>query len=290
VTITQVEHGVRVAGNGLTLAADIYGDIGGSPVVLAHGGGQTRHAWGATALRLAERGRYAVNVDLRGHGESEWAPNGEYELEHTAGDLRAVVAQVGRPAALVGASLGGISALVAIAEAPDPAAVGSALVLVDVAPRVEPAGVERIKAFMTGHPDGFGSLEEVADAIAAYNPHRPRPARLDGLRKNLRQRPDGRWIWHWDPEILADRQDEPRVVRNERRLAAAARGLTIPVLIVRGGDSDLLSEDGVRHLRELVSHAEVARVPGAGHMVAGDRNDAFNEAIVDFLDRAVPTG
>jgi pimeloyl-ACP methyl ester carboxylesterase len=161
-------------------------------------------------------------------------------------------------------------------------------VLVDVAPRLEPAGITRIAEFMLGHLDGFASLEEVADAVAAYNPHRPRPSDLAGLRKNVRRRDDGRWYWHWDPRFLSGRTDEPRSLRNEGRLEDAARALTLPVLLVRGRHSDVLSEEGARHLQSLVPQAGYVDVAGAGHMVAGDRNDVFNDAVVGFLQEVLP--
>src|SRR5262249_452499 len=160
------------------------------------------------------------------------------------------------------------------------------LVLVDVAPTMEEAGKERIGAFMRDHVEsGFGSLEEVADAIAAYNPHRPRPTDLSGLKKNVRMRDDGRWVWHWDPRSLTQAPDEPRAwFAGSDRLKDAARHLNIPTLLVRGRMSDLLSEAGAQEALELVPHARYADVAGAGHMVAGDRNDLFNDAIVAFLD------
>ncbi len=282
----------RVEGfEGLTLAVEQEGPVDGRPVILLHGGGQTRHAWGSTATALADRGWSALRVDLRGHGDSDWAPDGGYDLDHFAGDITVLAEAQSEPPVLVGASLGGISSLVALGDR-DPGAppLASALVLVDVAPRIEPAGVKRIGTFMTSHPDGFASLEEAADHIAAYNPNRPRPKDLSGLRKNLRQRDDGRWVWHWDPKFLAGlgprgEPDEPRAGGRAERLAAAARTVTIPTLLVRGRQSDLLSEEGARDLLALIPHARMADVSGAGHMVAGDRNDLFNDAVLDFLDQ-----
>jgi non-heme chloroperoxidase len=279
---------------GLRLAADVEGDPDAPPVVLFHGGGQTRHAWGTTLSVLGRTWR-AYSVDLRGHGDSAWAPDGDYSLDAFAADVRAVARSLPRlespPPALVGASLGGIASLTAIAETPDPP-LATALVLVDVAPRIEAAGVTRIGDFMKGNLDGFESLEEVADAISAYNPHRPRPKNLDGLKKNLRQRADGRWVWHWDPRFVSGRFGSPDETRSTLvdgdRLQRAARTLTIPTLLVRGRMSDLLSEEGARELLELVPHAQLADVAGAGHMVAGDRNDAFNDAVVDFLASVRP--
>jgi pimeloyl-ACP methyl ester carboxylesterase len=168
--------------------------------------------------------------------------------------------------------------------------IAGALVLVDVAPNIEPAGVDRIRSFMHEHIEtGFASLGEVADAIQAYNPHRPRPTNLAGLEKNVRFR-DGRWYWHWDPAFMWGKHadsDETRIVDFEQRsaaLEAAARGLTIPTLLVRGRQSDLLSEEGAQKFLEFVPHARYADVAGAGHMVAGDRNDVFTNAVVDFLE------
>jgi pimeloyl-ACP methyl ester carboxylesterase len=282
---------LRLAGEGLTLAADAYGPGDGPPVVLLHGGGQTRHAWDGTARLLGDKGWRATTVDLRGHGDSDWAgPEGGYSLDAFAADVRAVAAAQRRPPVLIGASLGGLSSLVAIAEAPPGVTVAGGLVLVDVAPRLEEEGIARIAEFMLGNLDGFASLEEVADAVAAYNPHRPRPTDLSGLRKNVRRHEDGRWYWHWDPRfLLGGRTDEPRSLRNEDRLDAAARAITVPTLLVRGRQSDVLSEEGARHLVSLVPHARYVDVGGAGHMVAGDRNDAFNDAVIEFLRRELPT-
>jgi len=200
----------------------------------------------------------------------------------------AVVDALGTAPALVGASLGGIASLAAIGEHTD-RDVARALVLVDVAPRMEEQGRLRIGAFMAEHmEDGFGSLDEVADAIQQYNPHRPRPSDLGGLAKNLRRGDDGRWYWHWDPAFIGGRLGSPDETRSSivdpERLGKAAHALTVPTLLVRGRMSDLLSEEGARELLELVPHARLVDVAGAGHMVAGDRNDLFNDAVVDFLD------
>jgi pimeloyl-ACP methyl ester carboxylesterase len=274
--------------DGNKLAADVAGDPKNPPAVLLHGGGQTRHSWGTTLNALAQRGWYTLAVDLRGHGDSEWAADGDYTLDAFAGDVLAISRGLDAPPALVGASLGGVASLAAIGEHTDEA-IARALVLVDVAPRIEEQGRLRIGFFMMEHMEsGFGSLDEVADVIQAYNPHRPRPTNLAGLEKNLRKR-DGRWYWHWDPQFISGKMgssDETRSsIVDPERLQAAARNLTIPTLLVRGRVSDLLSEEGAQELLQLVPHAQMVDVAGAGHMVAGDRNDLFNEAVVTFLDR-----
>jgi len=271
--------------DGLRLAADVAGDPGSPPVVFFHGGGQTRHAWGTTLDVLAGEGWRAYSVDLRGHGESDWAPDGDYTLDAFAADVLGVATSLDQLPVLVGASLGGIASLAAIGESPSP--IARALVLVDVAPRIDRGGADRIGEFMLQNIDGFESLEEVADAVAGYNTHRPRPTNLSGLKKNVRQRDDGRWYWHWDPAFMTGRfgsTDETRTsVIQPERLEAAARTLTMPALLVRGRVSDLLSEEGAQELLQLVPHAKLVDVQGAGHMFAGDRNDLFNDAIVQFL-------
>jgi pimeloyl-ACP methyl ester carboxylesterase len=277
----------------VTLVADAHGDPADPSVVFLHGGGQTRHSWDHSARLLGDRGWYALTVDLRGHGDSDWSPDGDYRFERFADDVRALATSLPDKPALVGASLGGMASLLAVGESDDE--IASALVLVDIAPRVELAGVARIRAFMRQGLGGFPDLESAADAIASYNPHRPRPADLSGLKKNLRLKEDGRWYWHWDPRFMALQEpDEPgldglpstRMVQPER-LEDAARRLTLPTLLVRGGSSDLLSEEGAAAMRALVPHAKQVDVAGAGHMVAGDRNDRFNAAVVDFLERDV---
>lgn len=279
--------------DGNALVADVAGSASDPPVVLLHGGGQTRHSWGTTLHALAAGGWHAHTVDLRGHGESEWVADGDYTRDAFAGDVVALSSTFERPPVLVGASLGGISAMCAIGDNPA-LPIASALVLVDVAPRIEVEGRDRIGAFMTEHLEsGFASLEEVADAIQRYNPHRPRPTDLNGLRKNLRQREDGRWSWHWDPAFITGRWGSPDETRSTlidgERLRDAARHITVPTLLVRGRMSDLLSEEGAKELLELVPHAKLVDVAGAGHMVAGDRNDLFNDSVVSFLQTVRPS-
>jgi pimeloyl-ACP methyl ester carboxylesterase len=274
----RVRRTTDLPGAGVRLRADVVGDPGGRPVVLLHGGGQTRHSWATTGEILAARGWCAYLVDLRGHGDSEWPADGDYGLDAFAGDVRAIAGSLDRPPVLVGASLGGVASLLAVGESDDELA--AALVLVDVGHRNEEAGTERIRGFMFERMEtGFVSLDEVADAIAAYNPHRPRPTDLTGLLPNVRQRDDGRWYWHWDPVFMAETED----FVDEVRLAAAARRLRLPVLMVRGRASDVLSPEGVREFLAMVPHARFVDVAGAGHMVAGDRNDLFNDAIVEFI-------
>lgn len=273
--------------DGVTLTADTYGDKDAPPVILLHGGGQTRHAWGGTAARLAAAGFHAVTLDLRGHGESDWAPDKDYSMDAFMADLVAVAGSFETAPAVAGASMGGMTALLAAGEQSGDDMAISSLILVDVAPTLEPEGVLRILEFMTAMPEGFASLEEAADLVASYMPHRPRPKDHSGLRKNLRLGEDGRYRWHWDPAFLSPERHASNANR-PTRLLEAARALTIPTLLVRGRMSDVVSEEGVAEFLDAAPHAEFVDVADAGHMVAGDRNDVFTDAVVAFLEQHAP--
>jgi len=273
---------------GMTIAADEWVPTAGAgtraAVVLAHGGGQTRHSWGGTAEVLARHGHRVLSIDLRGHGDSAWDPDGDYSMAAYRGDALAVVRSVRAPVAWVGASLGGMTGLHAVDEAPE---LFSSLVLVDITPRPAAAGVSRILEFMAKDAaDGFATLDDAADAIAAYQPHRARPTDLSGLAKNLRRRDDGRWRWHWDPAFLSIRtggSSEHARDRHHDELVEIARRLSLPTLLVRGKLSDLVTDDEVADFLEMVPHAEYVDVAGAAHMIAGDRNDVFTDAVARFL-------
>ncbi|PSJ30318.1 alpha/beta hydrolase [Streptosporangium nondiastaticum] len=270
-----------VGRDGILLAADTWGEASAPPLVLLHGGGQTRHSWGRAGPRLAALGWRVVAPDLRGHGTSEWSADGDYDLGLFAEDVRALVTELGDRPLLVGASLGGLSSLLAAGEAPRAAI--RALVLVDVAHRPDPGGARRIVEFMRRQPDGFAGVEDAAAAVSAYLPHRTRPYDPERLRSNLRRHGD-RWVRHWDPRILdhfEDRMDPPGMAE---RLLEAARHTEVPILLVRGGLSDVVSEHVAAEFCARVPHARHVDVADAGHMVAGDRNEPFIDALVPFLE------
>ncbi|BDT88347.1 alpha/beta fold hydrolase [Nocardia cyriacigeorgica] len=270
---------LRLRGSGgIELAADQYGPADGPLVVFLHGGGQTRHSWKQTGAKLAATGMRVVTLDARGHGDSQWSAERDYRRETMVEDLIEALGQLGGPAVVVGASMGGITGLLATAV-PGGEQI-SALVLVDIVTRPEPEGVQRVLDFLGKHRDGFDTLDEVADAVAEYMPHRPRPDNTDGLRRNLRER-DGRWYWHWDPDMLADRAEDPSEITG--RMEEVARTLTIPVLLVRGLQSDVVSAEGAAAFRELVPHARMVEIGGAAHTAAGDDNDAFTDAVAEFI-------
>src|ERR1700738_3348741 len=272
---------------GVRIVSDRLGDPQARAVVFLHGGGQTRRSWARAAAAVAERGFQAVTIDLRGHGESDWSDEGDYRVVTFAADVVEVLRDLPPRPVLVGASLGGFTSMLLAGEISP--CIASAVVLVDIVPNMEQSGANRIHAFMADRVEsGFASLEEVADAIAEYNPHRPRPTDLDGLRTNLRRRGD-RWYWHWDPKVISNISSlPPTEVADVDRMNAAVETILageVPMLLVRGQMSDLVSQERADEFLARFPQVEFVDVRGAGHMVAGDRNDVFADAVLDFLNR-----
>ncbi len=270
--------------DGITLVADEWnrgGTAADRPTILMlHGGGQNRFSWKNTGQILADEGYHVVAIDTRGHGDSDRAPDADYAVETLTADVMHVLAAIGRPVVLIGASMGGLTGILAAHQAGPERVL--ALVLVDVVPRFEKDGSARIREFMFGNIDGFDSLDQAADAVAAYLPHRRRPRSPEGLKKNLRLR-DGRWYWHWDPAFMTKPADDPEL-RTEK-FEQAAKRLTVPVLLIRGKLSDVVSPEGVQDFQAKVPGAEFVELPDAGHTAAGDDNDAFSAAVVAFVER-----
>ena len=286
-TVSSTPHTVEFSGvQGLTLVADewnrgVDAAAGRPTILMLHGGGQNRFSWKNTGQVLADAGFHVVALDSRGHGDSDRAPDADYDIETLTADVMQVLDAIGRPVILIGASMGGLTGIL-VADRAGPDRV-TRLVLVDVVPRFEKNGSARIRDFMFSGLHGFGSLEEAADAVAAYLPYRTRPRSPEGLKKNLRLR-DGRWYWHWDPAFMTKPGDDPQL-RTEKFEQAAA-DLTIPVLLIRGKLSDVVSPEGVRHFLDTVPNAEFVELSDAGHTAAGDDNDAFSNVVVTFVTRS----
>ncbi|MGA7052721.1 MAG: alpha/beta hydrolase [Mycobacterium sp.] len=269
---------------GITLVADEWnhGAAAASKpsILMLHGGGQNRFSWKNTGQILANEGCHVVALDSRGHGDSDRSPDADYAIETLTADVMRVLDAIGRPVVLIGASMGGLTGILAASRA-GPVKV-TRLVLVDVVPRFEKNGSARIRDFMLGNIEGFETLDQAADAVAAYLPHRTKPRSPEGLKKNLRLR-DGRWHWHWDPAFMTKPGDDPEL-RTET-FEQAAKSLTIPVLLIRGKLSDVVSPEGVKHFLATVPRAEFVELSNAGHTAAGDDNDAFTDAVVAFVKR-----
>lgn len=276
--MTTNDESFRLQRGGVGIAIESHGLESAPTVVFAHGFGQTRQSWQGSVRALAAAGYRTLSFDARGHGDSDRAP-GHYRMEDFGADLAAVTALASRPPVLVGASMGGLLGLALAGEQTPPPF--RALILVDITPRWEARGVERILAFMRAKPDGFADYDEVADAIAAYLPQRRErrtPAQMQSL---LRRGADGRLHWHWDPAMLASIKGDGEAA--QPRLLAAARHVRVPVLLLSGGRSDVVSDATVAEFLKLVPQARHVELTTATHMVAGDANDAFTREILAFL-------
>ena len=283
------------AADGLRLTADEWGDPSNPAVLMCPGAGQNRYAWKTSAEILSQRGWFVMTMDARGHGDSDWSSDHKYEAEDIGRDVIAVLDKFHTPPAVVGASMGGMASLAA--QRVSEHQLFAALILVDITPDFDMEGARKIIGFMSGNPDGFVSLNEAADVISAYNPHRERPTDPSGLSRVLQQRSDGRWIWKWDPAYVtskpgfdSDNQSAlaTHMERVSRTMSEGMLATTAPILLVRGGQSELVTPEAVQGFRELVPDAEFVDVAGTGHMVAGDDNDSFTEAVVEFLTRHHP--
>ena len=272
----ELRAGPRLAGERWS------GDAGVPGLLFAHGLGQTRSAWRTSAGRLARDGHVVVIADARGHGQSGRNPGDlPYLPDQMVDDLAAWAATFAQPPVLIGASMGGLTGLAAQALH----RCFAALVLVDITPRWEPEGVARILAFMRAHGDGFDSIAQAADVIAAYMPHRPRKS-AHAMAALLARDDDGRWRWHWDPRLVEDMNRDSDA--QQTRLAEAARRIDVPTLLLTGSESDVVSRQTIDEFLSLVPHAEHQEIANARHLIAGDDNDAFAAAVTDFLHR-LPT-
>ena len=268
--------GLQLAATAFPTAAALQAD---STLLFAHGFGQTRGAWLRTGSALAAEGYAGLSYDARGHGESARnAGDAAYTGEEFADDLIIVAGEHVQPPVLIGASMGGLFGLLAESRWPG---LFRAMVLVDITPRWEEAGMQRILAFMTAFPDGFDSLEHASDIIAAYLPHRRSRKTPDELRELLREGDDARWRWHWDPRLIDDLVRDS--AQHQDSIADAARAIRCPVLLISGGRSDLVSSRTVEEFQALVPHAAHAHLPEATHMLAGDDNDAFTATVLEYL-------
>ncbi len=272
--------------SGLNIAASSWGRESDPLVILLHGGGQTRHAWGETGKKLSQNGFYVLALDLRGHGDSDWHPDGEYGVDNYKKDIVSILKEVKKPAAFIGASLGGMTSL-SIAGDPELREKCWALVMVDIGLYPNLEGSQEIVEFMHSGSKGFASIEEAAESVANYLPHRKRPRDNRGLEKNLRLKDDGRYYWHWDPRFLDSRPKDIPEDYKEKQKAFAER-VEAPTLLIKGAMSNILTQNEVDDFLQVITHSKFVEIKDAAHMVAGDRNDIFAAAAIDFLENHSP--
>jgi pimeloyl-ACP methyl ester carboxylesterase len=256
-----------------------YLDWGGEgpTVVFLHGGLLTAHTWDLVCLALRDRYR-CLALDLRGHGDTDWAPDGNYDLDEFVADIDAFLTELGlEEPALVGQSLGALAALAFTAHDPGRA---SALVLVDIGARVRIQGANDLRGFATASA-GPRTLDELIELSVGFNPRR-HPALLErSLLHNLRAVDDGRYVWKYDGSGLAARFERTRAAADT--IPDLARRVSCPTLVVRGGESALVEENSARDLAALLPHGRLVTIAGAGHNVQGDEARALATELREFL-------
>ena len=251
-------------------------------LLCAHGAAQNAHMWDFTALALCTRYR-VIAVDQRGHGDSEWASNGQYDRASYVGDLGNLVDHLGMEnLVLIGLSMGGSNSVAYTASHPDRV---KALVVVDVGPEPASGGERGVNNFVTQR-DVLDTYEEFVQRVIEYSPFRPEWQIKSSLRNSLMQRPDGKWTWKYDP-VLRDpaRRAQRQGVREDpaSRWALWER-IACPTLIIRGQNSDVLSPEVAERMVERNGNSRLVEVANAGHRVPGDNPVAFEEAVRTFLD------
>jgi len=249
-----------------------------APALLClHGITQTAHSWDEVAAQLADNCR-VICLDQRGHGDSDWAPDGDYTRQTQAADLDVVTAALGlAPFLLAGMSMGGINAITFTARHPERV---RALVVVDVSPEIQVRGVENIRQFIQAS-DELDSFEAFVERAHQFNPRRSLENIRSRLTYNLKQLPNGNWTWKYDKALRStDRGFQASALLN---LWDDVRAIKCPTLIIKGGERDILSTESDSRMQAAIPGSRLTVVPGAGHSVMGDNPASFVAAVKEFL-------
>ena len=252
-----------------------WGQPGNPLIVMLHGGSQQAHSWDFVSLALSEE-YHIIAMDQRGHGDSDWAADGDYTVEAHQGDIDGFVAALGLSGFhLVGHSMGGRNSYVWASRNPG---VLKSLVIVDTGPVAQSRGRNRIQNFRE-LPDELDSFEEFADRVQEYT-GRSREQTLGALKYSIRQRTDGKWSWKYDKLLRTPGHQGP--VWSSEQLWEAVGKITCPTLVVRGGDSDIFADETMRQMQQVIPTCDTVTVPNAGHLVAGDNPVDFLAAVRAF--------
>ncbi len=261
---------VRIGLNdGRELSALVWGDS--SPrLVFIHGGAQNAHTWDTVALAL---GVPLVAIDLAGHGHSDWREDGIYSHDNLAQDVATAIAELAPNArAVIGMSLGGLTALAVAHRAPE---LVRHLVLVDITPGVNAQKAKAVLDFVNG-PQSFASFDELLKRTMHHNPTRSETSLRRGILHNAIQLADGSWQWRYDRRNHArtssmEQPEQGHELTGLPQLWEAISQLKCPLLVVRGGASPVVDEADIAEVKRRKASAEVVVIENAGHSIQGDR-------------------
>jgi pimeloyl-ACP methyl ester carboxylesterase len=257
-----------------------WGTAGLPPALFLHGGGLNVHTWDLVCATLKTE-RHCLALDQRGHGDSEWSPVMDYATESHADDLGAFVDHLGLDRfVLVGMSLGGANAL---AWAGTQSRRLAGLVLVDVGPETRAAGRAKIQAF-TSEATPLDSVEDFVNRALAFNPRRDAALLRRSLLHNLRQTPDGKWMWKYDQRHRG-RMDPAASERRRELLWSAVARVKCPTLVVRGAESDVFHDEDAEKLSRALPDGRWVKVEKAGHTVQGDNPAGLLVSLRAFLNQ-----
>ena len=268
----------RVVANGLDLHYLDWGTEGQPPIIFLHGALQQSHSWDFISLPIC--GDYHTLVlDARGHGDSQWAPDGDYSLDAHQSDLDGFVEALGlEQFILVGHSMGGRNAYVYTSRHPERV---KSLVIVDSGPEMRTGGESRIRQFRE-LPDDLDSYQEFASRIQEYT-GRSREQVLGALKYSIREGANGKWTWKYDKLLRTPGYRPPSW--DVEKLWECVASIRCPTLIVRGSESDIFSSEVMERMLRTIPQSSAAIVPKAGHLVAGDNPVGFLSALRTFLDK-----
>ena len=250
-------------------------------IVMLHGISQQAHSWDFISLPLSVDYR-VLAVDQRGHGDSDWAPDGDYSTDAYAADLAALVEALGlRDFHLMGHSMGGRNSLAWASQNPG---ILRSLTIVDTGPETQRRGQNRIQQFRE-LPDELDTLEEFAQRVMEYT-GRNREQTMGSLKYSIRQRAeDGKWTWKYDKAIRAPGFRAP--AWTPEQLWDGWRRIDCPALVVRGARSDIFAESTMARMAAEHGRGDCATVTiaNAGHLVQGDNPPDFLAAVRGLLGR-----
>lgn len=278
-------RGIWTGASGHRLAWEAFDGTAPLSVVFVHGGGQRGRTWRRAARLLQEAGYPVLIYDQRGHGDSDWMPDGDYRLDSFQADLDCVLAHWQRPAVLVGASLGGLVSLLSASERP---ATVRGLVMIDTAPQLNPAEIDRLVSFLAiGAGEGFDSPAEAAQHVRKYFP--AKPVTPEAIEASLLQSAAGRWFWRWDVRVVVGEFNSV-ALPHEERLHARASQVAVPFLLIRSGNSPLVSDEAVQRLQSLAPQLEVEWLHGADHVVGAEEAAEVVQLVCPFIERCAGAG